>query len=220
MSHIDYKIILIGNTGVGKTSIFRKVQTGDFSEGTIATIGVEKRSMDISLNVGKDGKKEKKNFNISFYDTAGQEKFRAITKNYYKGSDGIILMYDITNKDTFETVGSWIESIKDSIGGSDNKYGVILLGNKLDLIGVDTGLTKYEREVEEEDAKKICQQHKMIWGGEQSIKDIEFNKLKELFESFIIKIYEIVGPKVMKEQKNKKIDKYKPQKKNCCQTLQ
>ena len=220
MSQIDYKIILIGNTGVGKTSLFRKLQTGEFTEGTIATIGVEKKTMEMSLNVAKEGKKQNKDFNISFYDTAGQEKFRAITKNYYKGSEGIILMYDITKRDTFDNVGSWVESIKDSVGNTDNKYVVFLIGNKFDLIGLDFGAVKYEREVKKEEAEEICKKYNLMWGGEHSIKDIEFNKLKELFESFILKIYEKVGQKVNKGQKNKKIDKYKPQKASCCQSLQ
>ena len=200
---VDYKIILIGNTGVGKTSIFRKLDTGEFNEGTISTIGVEK-----------------KKFNIYFYDTAGQEKFRAITKNYYKGSDGIILMYDITKRESFDNVGAWIESIKDSIGKLNNQYTVILLGNKLDLIDTMIGNLKFKREVTEKEAIEICNNNNLVWGGEHSTKTIEYNDLKKLFESYIQKIYESVGPKIMKTQKNKKIDKYKPKRGSCCQTLQ
>ena len=217
---VDYKIILIGNSGVGKTSIFRKLDTGEFNEGTISTIGVEKKTMDISLDVEYKGKKEKKKFNIYFYDTAGQEKFRAITKNYYKGSDGIILMYDITKRESFDNVGAWIESIKDSIGKLNNQYTVILLGNKLDLIDTMIGNLKFKREVTEKEAIEICNNNNLVWGGEHSTKTIEYNDLKKLFESYIQKIYESVGPKIMKAQKNKKIDKYKPKRGSCCQTLQ
>lgn len=220
MTKVDYKIIFIGNTGVGKTSIFRKFQTGEFSEGNISTIGVEKKTEEMIINIDKNGKKEKINFNLIFYDTAGQEKFRAITKSYYKGSDGIILMYDITNRDSFETVGNWVESIKDSIGGGSDKYVVILIGNKLDLIGENLELIKYDREVSEEEAINICKKYDLVWGGEQSTKEIEHSKLRELFQSFVVKIYEKVGPKVNKGQKNKKIDNFKPQKKSCCQNLQ
>ena len=126
MSEVNYKIVLIGNSGVGKTSLFRKLSTGEFNEKNISTIGIEKKSLEVNLNIGASGSK-KTTFTISLYDTAGQEKFRAITLNYFKGSDGIFLLYDITNKMSFDNVEGWIDSIRNSIDNSgDNKYAIVL----------------------------------------------------------------------------------------------
>ena len=81
MAQVNYKFILIGNSGVGKTSFFRKLSTGEFYEKNISTIGIEKKTFDLKIEAEKDGKTEEKKFNISLFDTAGQEKFRAITFN-------------------------------------------------------------------------------------------------------------------------------------------
>ena len=120
MSQINYKIILIGDSGVGKTSFFRKLYTGEFSEKNISTIGIEKKSFDLEIEVNKEGAKVKEKFALSLFDTAGQEKFRAVTLNYFKGSDGIFLLYDITRKTSFEQVTVWINSIRESLGNDKN----------------------------------------------------------------------------------------------------
>ena len=128
---LEYKIILIGNSGVGKTSFFRKLSTGDFAETNIATIGVEKISFDIKFI---NNNNEQKKIDVSLFDTAGQEKFRALTRQYYKGTDGVLLLYDITDKRTFENVEMWVDSLNESIDSNkDSKYVVILIGNKKDL---------------------------------------------------------------------------------------
>ena len=213
MSEISYKIILIGNSGVGKTSFFRKLYTGEFSEKNISTIGVEKKTYNLDINMDKDGKNVKNKFNIILFDTAGQEKFRAVTHTYYKDTDGIFLLYDITEKTSFENVKSWIDSISDSLGkNKDSKYAIILIGNKFDLVEEDDK----NRQVTEEVARKMCQDYNMIWGGEQSIKTIDFEKLKELYEEYVKKIYNIVGEKENKDQKSKKLAKHK--KKGGCLT--
>ena len=123
----EYKIILIGNSAVGKTCLFKKITTGNFANKNISTIGMDKRRL--SFQITKENKI--KNIDISLLDTAGQERFKSITKTYFKGADGIILMYDITNKDSFVQVEEWIKSIHESIGDHNNSnYIIILLGNK------------------------------------------------------------------------------------------
>ena len=212
MSEIKYKIILIGNSGVGKTSFFRKLSTGQFSEKNISTIGIEKKTLDLDMDIDNNGKTEKKKFNISLFDTAGQEKFRAVTRNYYKGSDGIFLLYDITDKESFEHVKSWIDSIRESLGKEkETKYVIILIGNKLDLI--EEGIE--ERQVSEDEAKKICEEYDMKWGGERSIKSIDINELTALYEGYVKEIYKVVGENSFAKQKKEKGIKYKPKKKGC-----
>ena len=212
MSEINYKIILIGNSGVGKTSFFRKIATGEFYDKNISTIGIEKKSLELNIDIQKDGKKEKKKFNISLFDTAGQERFRSVTLNYYKGSDGIILIYDITDKTSFDQVRTWIESINDSLGrNKDQKYAIILIGNKLDLVEENPE----DRKVEEEDAQKICKEFGMKWGGEQSIKSISFEELKKIYGEYVEEIYHVVGENSFASQKLKKGDKFKKKKLGC-----
>ena len=208
---INYKFILIGNSGVGKTSIFRKLSTGEFHEKNISTIGIEKKSLDVSIDIDKDGKKEKKTFNISFFDTAGQEKFRAVTLSYYKETDGILLLYDITDRKSFDNVSIWVDSIKEAIEGNESKYAIILIGNKLDLVEEE----KKERQVTEEEAKEACETYKMIWGGERSTKTIKFEELNELFAEYVKEVYKKVGIKVTGKQTSKKIGNYKKKKKGC-----
>ena len=134
---IIYQFAFLGDSEVGKTAIFRKMLTGKFSPNMVSTIGVDKKTITYkNLNVENKGNKYKKNFEISIFDTAGQEKFRAMTKNYIKNSDGIILIYDITYRKSFEHIGKWLESILEILSDWKNSdYLIIILGNKLDLIG-------------------------------------------------------------------------------------
>ena len=158
----------------------------------------------------KEGKIEKKNFSISLFDTTGQEKFRAVTTNYYKGSNGILLIYDITDKDSFESVESWIDSIKETLGkSSDSKYAIILIGNKLDL--VEEGIK--ERQVTEDEAKQMCVKYDMIWGGEQSVKNSSFEELFKLLEKYTGEIYKRVGENNSVNRHLKKLVKYKKKQK-------
>ena len=211
--NIEYKVILIGNSAVGKTSLFKKLTTGEFSEKNISTIGMDKRTLPIEIQVNEDNKIVKKEVNVSLVDTAGEERFRSITKNYYKGSDGILLLYDITFRDSFKNVESWIESIQDSLGKENSsKYVIILIGNKIDLIGVDD----FKREVEEEEAKSICEKNSLVWGGETSVKTINMQELEELFQKYVKYIYDKIGEKNVEKQVAKKMGSYQKKKKSGC----
>ena len=207
-NEIEYKIILMGNSGVGKTSFFRKLSTGEFSETNVMTLGVEKISFDINIT---NDKNEKKKIDVSLLDTAGQEKFRALTVQYFKGTDGVFLLYDITDSKTFKNIEEWVDSINEAIDNKEAKFVIFLIGNKKDLIGVNG----HKREVSEDEAINICKKFNMIWRGEQSIKEIEKDKLLELFKLCTKDIYDKVGEKKRKKQKIRQIDKHKKQKK-CC----
>lgn len=148
---IQYKILLIGNTNVGKTSVLKKMITGDFSDKNISTIGMDQKTIytELELEKNEDKKqKEKYSFEVTILDTAGQEKFRAITNSFFKGADGILILYDVTNRQSFEQVKLWIESLEEALGNHKNgKYLIILIGNKIDLVE--------NRKVSEEEAKKF-----------------------------------------------------------------
>ena len=209
---IEYKVILIGNTAVGKTSLFKKLTSGQFSEKNISTIGMDKKSLQVEIMATVNDTKVKKNVEISLVDTAGQERFRAITKSYFKESDGILLLYDVTNKESFKNVETWIKSIHESLGNHQNsKYIIILIGNKIDLIGVDGK----EREVSTEEGENTCKEKDLVWGGECSVKNIEFDELEKKFQGYVKLIYDKVGEKVTK-QNSKNLDQYRKKKKGFC----
>ena len=211
-SSIDYKVVLIGNSGVGKTSLFKKITTGQFSEKNISTIGMDKKTLNLEIEVNQNNQAVKKEVNVSLVDTAGEERFRSITKNYFKESDGILLLYDVTNKETFKNVEGWIDSIHECLGDHDNsKYIIVLIGNKTDLIGVDD----FQREVQEEEARSKCEKKNLVWGGETSVKSIELKDLEDLFKDYVKKIYDKVGEKKVTKQVTKKMDSYKKRRKLC-----
>ena len=214
MSSLNYKIVLIGNSSVGKTALFRKIETGEFYDRNISTIGIGKKTLYMDIEEDNNGKKIKKNICVSLYDTAGQEKYKATTLNYFKGADGIILMYDITNRGSFDNIEEWINSIKESIGNAHSlEYIIMLIGNKLDLVDED----EQNRTVKEDDAEDICHKFNMIWGGEISIKNIKYDDLIKLFNQFIEKIYKIIGEKYKDKQKLNAIKNYKNIKeRGCC----
>ena len=200
MSEINYKIVLIGSSNCGKKIFFRKLSTGEFYEKNISTIGVEKKTLELDLDiVNKGGKSMHQKFVLSFFDTEGQEKFRSITHNYYKGSDGIFFLYDITDKYSFESVENWIGNIKkDSlVYNIKEKYAFVLIGNKYDFEEEDN----LERKVTEYEAKRLCDEYDMIWGGEQNLKNLNSKEFVELLGKYVKEVYKRVGEKTIVKQK-------------------
>jgi len=117
-------IITIGDTSVGKTSIIKKFSDNNFSIGTLPTIGVELFKTELIIDNEK--------YLIKIWDTCGQERLRALTSNYYKNADGIILVYDVNSIDSFLNLKNWFKSIDDNCG---TKPPIIIVGNKIDLGG-------------------------------------------------------------------------------------
>ena len=117
-----FKIILIGDSGVGKTNILSRYTSNYFSDSSKSTVGVELGCKIEEVN----GTKVK----IQVWDTAGQERYKSITKTYYKGAKGALIVYDISRKESFNNVDKWIGDLKE-FGEED--VCVILVGNKCDL---------------------------------------------------------------------------------------
>ena len=192
LNAIEYKIVLVGDSSSDKTSFFKKIIIGDFYEKNISTIGMVSRTISLDIDFEDNQKIEKKSFEIKLFDTSGQERFRAITKNYYKDSDGILLLYDVTNRDSFDNIHSWLGSIINILGENDQtKYCIFLIGNKIDLIGRDGN----DRYVEEEEAIKLCEENNIIWGGEISVKIFTEVQLKEKLKDYVKQIYLKIGSK-------------------------
>ena len=118
---LTFKILILGDSNVGKTSLLLKFTDNIFKETHITTIGVEYKEKEITLDNIK--------YKLNIWDTAGQERFKSITKNFFKSADGIIFVYDITNKSTFDNIKNWLIEAENKT--SDFKS--IIVGNKIDL---------------------------------------------------------------------------------------
>uniref|UniRef100_A0A8C4N837 RAB8B, member RAS oncogene family n=1 Tax=Eptatretus burgeri TaxID=7764 RepID=A0A8C4N837_EPTBU len=117
-----FKLLLIGDSGVGKTCVLFRFSEDAFNTTFITTIGIDFKIRTIEL----DGKKIK----LQIWDTAGQERFRTITTAYYRGAMGIMLVYDITNEKSFENIQNWICNIEQHASSDVEK---MILGNKCDM---------------------------------------------------------------------------------------
>jgi small GTP-binding protein len=118
----NFKFIVIGSSGVGKTSLVKRLVDGQFSAEANSTIGVEYLATVIEI----DGQAVK----LQLWDTAGQEKFRSIAKNYFRHAVGVVLVYDITDRKTFDDLGLWLTDVHQLC---DPNAAITLIGNKLDL---------------------------------------------------------------------------------------
>jgi Ras-related protein Rab-11A len=130
-----FKVVLIGDSGVGKSNILTRYLKDEFSLNTKTTVGVEFGTKQIAVDDIK--------IKAQIWDTAGQERYRSITNAYYKGSKGALLVYDITKRNTFENVDRWLEEFKKNC---DPDISIILIGNKCDL--------ENDREVTVEEGQK------------------------------------------------------------------
>ncbi len=126
MSEEDYdmilKIVLVGDSGVGKSNILLRYLKNDFDQNSKASVGVEFGSKKFIIDDCK--------IKGQIWDTAGQERYRSITNAYYKGAKGALLVYDITRESSFESVDKWIVDLKKN---GDENIMIILIGNKNDL---------------------------------------------------------------------------------------
>ena len=118
---IVFKLLLLGDSSVGKTSILLKYISNKFDESNISTMGVDYMEKIIDYNKFK--------IKLQIWDTSGEEKFRTITKNFYRNADGLLVVFDLTKKESFQNVGSWINEAEEN----NDKLKIILIGNKLDL---------------------------------------------------------------------------------------
>ena len=146
-----FKMILIGDSGVGKSNILSRYINNSFSETTRSTVGVELSAKVEEINNTK--------IKIQIWDTAGQERYKSITKTYYKGAKGALIVYDITNKDSFKNVDKWINDLKES---GDDDVSILIVGNKCDL--------EASREVTTDEVKKKAELYKMAYCETSALK--------------------------------------------------
>jgi len=139
---LDYdcllKFILVGDVGVGKSSLLLRFVQDDFHQAGETTIGVEFGVRVLAV----DGRRAK----LQIWDTSGQEAFRSVTRAYYRGAAGVLLVYDVSRRKTFEHVLSWLQDVR----GVQGAPTLTLVGNKADL--------EEEREVSEQEGRALAQE--------------------------------------------------------------
>lgn len=115
------KILVVGDVGVGKTNTILRYCEGTFQSDTLSTLGVDFKFKDIVL--------DSKRIRLQIWDTAGQERYRTITRSYYSGAMGIIIVYSVTDRESFLNVATWIEELKEKV---NPKSVIVLVSNKND----------------------------------------------------------------------------------------
>ena len=162
---IVYKFLLLGESTVGKTSIIIRYIENTFNDSNTSTCGVDVKHKYVSCDNNK--------IRLDIWDTAGQERFRGLAKNYFRGAHGFILVYDITNKESFIKLKGWIKDAKEKINKEDS-YKIMVVGNKKDC--------ENDRAVEYNNLKQFGEDNKVIF-SEVSAKTGE--GIDKLFNDFV-----------------------------------
>ncbi|RZC54337.1 hypothetical protein C5167_013185, partial [Papaver somniferum] len=170
-----FKVVLIGDSGVGKSNLLSRFTRNEFSLESKSTIGVEFATR--SLNV--DGKVIK----AQIWDTAGQERYRAITSAYYRGAVGALLVYDVTRHATFESVERWLKELRNH---TDPNIVVMLIGNKSDL--------RHLVAVSTEDGTSFAERESLYF---METSALEATNVENAFAEVLTQIYRIVSKKAV-----------------------
>ena len=191
-------IITLGESSVGKSSIINRYVENNFDYNFVSTLGVDFRKKNININ-GED-------IRLKIWDTAGQEKFRSIQKQYYRNSDGILLVFDVTKFETFNVLEEWINNIKNQ---TSNDIIVVLVGNKIDL---------NNKVISDDEIKNFANDNKFKYFLTSAATGKNIN---EVFDYIVKEIYNIKSKKKKNDgnnnnNKNLKKNYIKRKKKACC----
>ena len=190
---ITIKLLLIGNAYVGKTLIVQKFIDNAFSKSTVSTIGMDLQSKVIEIN----GKKVK----YLLWDTAGEERMKTMTYSYYRGCHVILVVYDVTDRKSFQNVTTWVECI-DKFAKSNVL--IILVGNQTDL--------EDKRIISKEEGKSLAEQNGLKY---YEISALKITGLHEMFEDIAKEYVEIYEQKAFKNFQLKKTEITK-KRRMCC----
>lgn len=206
-----FKIVMIGDTNVGKTNIISRLINNEFIHNSKATIGVDFATKTFQIDDSL--------IKVQIWDTAGQERYHALVSAYYRGSSGAVLVYDATRKPTLENIKtSWLKNLRSVC---DDSIPLMLLGNKLDLCennGSDSNLNK---EIPEEEGRQMAFAEGMSFFETSALSGKNINVA---FESFVRKIYEhqkekeLMSSKKMLDESKIKAQSLdtKKKKRSCC----
>jgi len=154
---MQIKLLMIGDSGVGKTCLLLRYANDSFSPTFITTIGIDFKIKNIEI--------DDKRIKLQIWDTAGQERFRTITTSYFRGAQGIVLVYDVTDRRSFESIRNWISQIQQHADVHVNK---ILVGNKSDMLD--------GKVVSSEEGQKLANEFKMEFWEASAKNDVNVEK--------------------------------------------
>ncbi|GAB5366832.1 hypothetical protein AAMO2058_001177500 [Amorphochlora amoebiformis] len=182
----EVRLITIGDSATGKSSLILRYTKGSFTEERKATVGIDMRIRTVEI----EGRKVK----VKIWDTAGQEQFRVITRNYYRGAQGVVLVYDITNRPSFQHVTKWIRDVKEY---ADEGVNVVLVGNKCDL--------ETDRQVSKAEGREIAEKNQLAFFETSALSGIYVeDAFGELVTSAVAKLPpEEKTVNISSEEKNK-----------------
>ncbi|RZC73380.1 hypothetical protein C5167_048860 [Papaver somniferum] len=175
-----FKIVLIGDSGVGKSNLLSRFTRNEFCLESKSTIGVEFATRTLQV--------EGKTIKAQIWDTAGQERYRAITSAYYRGALGALLVYDVTKPTTFENVTRWLKELRDH---ADSNIVIMLIGNKTDL--------KHLRAVATEDAQSFAEKEGLSFIETSALEAINVEKA---FQTILGEIYRIISKKSLASEES------------------
>ncbi len=153
----EVHLITLGDSAVGKTSLISRYNGNPFKSYYVSTHGIDSQFKKIKLQNGEE-------INVKITDTAGQERYKSITKTYYKGAKGAFIVYDITKKDSFKNIDKWIQDLREF--GEDDAA-ILIVGNKSDL--------EESREVTTDEVKKKAEVYKMAYCETSALKSKNIN---------------------------------------------
>ncbi|KAL4368694.1 hypothetical protein GQ457_05G032160 [Hibiscus cannabinus] len=174
-----FKIVLIGDSGVGKSNILSRFTRNEFCLDSKSTIGVEFATRTLEV--------EGKTVKAQIWDTAGQERYRAITSAYYRGAVGALLVYDITKRQTFDNTVRWLKELREHAGS--NIAVIMMVGNKSDL--------SHLRAVSKEDADTFADKEGLLFFETSALGALNIDKA---FQKILMDIYQILGRKALAAQ--------------------
>uniref|UniRef100_K3X3H4 Uncharacterized protein n=1 Tax=Globisporangium ultimum (strain ATCC 200006 / CBS 805.95 / DAOM BR144) TaxID=431595 RepID=K3X3H4_GLOUD len=175
-----FKIVLIGDSGVGKSNLLSRFTRNEFNLESKSTIGVEFATKSIVA--------EGKTIKAQIWDTAGQERYRAITSAYYRGAVGALLVYDITKHVTFENVERWLKELRDH---ADANTVIMLVGNKSDL--------RHLRAVSTEEAMAFAEKNNLAFIETSAL---EATGVDTAFQRILTEIYKLMSRKTIQAEEN------------------
>ena len=195
MQEVDYifKVLIIGNSSVGKSNILLRFSDNIFHDTFLPTIGVDFKIKTLNIN--------DKTIKLNIWDTAGQERFKNITSTYYKGSQGVMLVYDVTDPESFKSIEMWLGEVSKHAGPNAVK---LLIGNKCDM----------------EEDRKVSKAQGEAYAREKGFKFLETsakNKIN-IDESFMTLAKEIYAawPETDKKTADVKITRQEKKQSGCC----
>ncbi|XP_047339200.1 ras-related protein RABA1f-like [Impatiens glandulifera] len=170
-----FKVVLIGDSGVGKSNLLSRFSRNEFSLESKSTIGVEFATRSIQV--------DDKIVKAQIWDTAGQERYRAITSAYYRGAVGALVVYDVTRHVTFENIARWLKELRDH---TDSNIVIMLVGNKSDL--------RHLRAVSLDDAKAFAEKERTFF---METSAMEALNVEDSFTEVLTQIYHVVIKKAL-----------------------